>query len=252
MSTFTYQNHTLYYNQIGQGKPLLLLHGNTVSSSFFTPLLPLLSQNYQVILLDFLGNGASEHISEWPSDLWYEWSKQAIALCEHLQLKEVFVLGCSGGALVAINLALEKPALVKALIADSFEGIVANPETTEQIRMGREFAKQNKEFCSLLETMHGEDYMDVFNADTLSIIQHAKQVGRFFHKDIQDLEVPLLLMGSAQDEMFPPHHYQNLFDDICAKSKFASYHIFETGNHPSLFSNTEDFIRRCDLFFENI
>ena len=40
-------------------------------------------------------------------------------------------IGCSGGAIAAINLALETPELVNAVVADSFEGLVANAEIVQ-------------------------------------------------------------------------------------------------------------------------
>ena len=56
MSYFTYQGKELFYQEAGQGEPCLFLHGNTASSRMFTFLLPLYTQHFRVILLDFLGN----------------------------------------------------------------------------------------------------------------------------------------------------------------------------------------------------
>ena len=81
-----------------------------------------------------------------------------IALCDHLNLSKVDLIGCSGGALVAINAALENPERIDAMVADSFEGIKANASITEQIYIGRNYAKQNEGFCSMLKMMHGDDW----------------------------------------------------------------------------------------------
>ena len=40
-------------------------------------------------------------------------------------------IGCSGGAIAAINLALAPPELVNAVVADSFGGLVANAEIAQ-------------------------------------------------------------------------------------------------------------------------
>ena len=63
MSYFTYQGKELFYQEAGQGEPCLFLHGNTASSRMFTFLLPLYTQHFRVILLDFLGNGKSQRPS---------------------------------------------------------------------------------------------------------------------------------------------------------------------------------------------
>ena len=107
--------------------------------------------------MDFLGCGQSDRIDKWPADLWYEWSRQVVALCDELKLSKVKLIGCSGGALAAINAALENPESIECVVSDSFEGMEANAEITEQIRIGRNLAKQNAEFCSVLTAMHGED-----------------------------------------------------------------------------------------------
>lgn len=250
MSYFAYCGKRISYEVCGNGEPLVLLHGNTVSSRFFAPIIPQLSGKYRVITLDFLGCGQSERIETWPADLWYEWSRQVVALCAELGLAKIKLIGCSGGALAAINAALENPELVEAVVADSFEGLEANPAITEQIRMGREFAKQNADFCAMLSAMHGDDWESVMNADTEAVVQHAKKVGTFCHKKIEELQTKLLLTGSAEDKMFPKGHYEELFGAICAKTPMAKAHIFEHGGHPAMMSNTAKFVALCDEFFQ--
>ena len=70
MSYFTYQGKELFYQEAGQGEPCLFLHGNTASSRMFTFLLPLYTQHFRVILLDFLGNGKSQRLDAFPYELW--------------------------------------------------------------------------------------------------------------------------------------------------------------------------------------
>jgi pimeloyl-ACP methyl ester carboxylesterase len=112
MSYFTYQEKKIYYEKTGNGSPIILLHGNTASSKMFMPIIPLLTDNFTVITMDFLGCGKSDRLEDWPADLWYEWGQQVAALCSHLNLRKISVIGCSGGALAAINFALEYPELI--------------------------------------------------------------------------------------------------------------------------------------------
>lgn len=53
MIYFNYKGQNIYYNQVGNGKPILLLHGNTASSKMFEPIIPILSKKYKVIYMDF-------------------------------------------------------------------------------------------------------------------------------------------------------------------------------------------------------
>ncbi len=193
---FRYKDKKIYYEESGDGSPLILLHGNTSCGKMFDPIVPAFALKYRVIVPDFLGNGRSERIEKWPSDLWFRWAKQVKALCDHLGLKKVKLIGSSGGALAAINAALEYPELVESFIADSFEGLQADPGITEQIRNGRAQAKTFGGFTEYLQTLHGDDWEQVFDADTAAVLRHAEQIGDFFHKPVAELKVPMLLTGS--------------------------------------------------------
>ena len=241
MSYFAYSGHRIYYESYGAGKPLILLHGNTASCRMFDPILPLLTGKYQVIMMDFLGCGQSDHLASWPCDLWYEWAKQVRALCEHLGLGEVYLAGASGGALAAINAALEFPQFVRAVVADSFAGISADPVVTKDIQAERARAKKIEGFCAYLRSIHGEDWEQVFDADTDAVVRHAREIKAYFHQPLSELRVPLLLTGSEEDEMFPPGHYQRLFREICQESSMAYALIFPHGGHPAMINNGKEF-----------
>ena len=251
MSYFPYGRHQIYVESHGAGKPLILLHGNTASSRMFDPIIPILAEQYRVIILDFLGCGRSDHLPSWPSDLWYEWARQVRALCEHLGLSEIYLVGTSGGALAAINAAMEYPQLVRAAAADSFAGVSADPAVTQDIRAGRAQAKHIEGFCSYLRSIHGEDWEQVFDADTDAIVRHAREISAYFHHPLSELRVPLLLTGSEEDEMFPPGHYQRLFQKICQETDRAEKHIFPHGGHPAMMSSMEEFAALLDRFIES-
>lgn len=250
MAKFNYMNKKINYEINGTGSPLIILHGNTASSKMFYSAISAFKEKYQVITMDFLGCGQSDRISEWPSDLWYDWGEQAAALCNHLGLKSVNVIGCSGGALAAINMALEHPALVKSIIADSFEGLKADKSLTEQIKIGRNYAKQIDGFKLMLMTMHGDDWEEVLDADTDAVIRHAQNIGEFFHKSISELQSKIFLTGSAEDEMFSKGHYDRLFTIISELVPSAKTKIFEHGRHPAMISNLEEFTELAKSFIK--
>lgn len=242
MSYFVYQEKSIYYEKIGNGSPIILLHGNTASSKMFMPIIPLLTDSFTVIIMDFLGCGKSDRLVDWPADLWYEWGLQVAALCHHLNLSRTNVIGCSGGALAAINFALEYPDLTNAVIADSFLGIRADADLTQQIITGRSYAKQTDEFCVMLKDMHGDDWEEVFDADTNALTRHAQEVIEFFHHPLSEIQVKLMLTGSATDEMFPKGHCEKLFGDICAQTRNAKSKLFMQGTHPAMLSNQSEFV----------
>lgn len=249
MSYFKYSDRQVYFEESGEGTPLILLHGNTSCGKMFDPVVPSLASEFRVIVLDFLGNGRSERVEKWPSDLWFDWAQQVKALCDYLGINKVNLIGSSGGALAAINVALEYPELVNAVIADSFEGLEADPCITDQIRTGRAQAKQFEGFVNYLKSLHGDDWESVFDCDTDAVLRHAEEIGSFFHKPVEELSVRMLLTGSLEDDMFPKGHCKGLFERICSKTDKAEAHIFEHGGHPAMLSNMDEFVGIGIQFF---
>ena len=117
MTYFMYQSKRIFYKEIGVGKPLIMLHGDTASSVMFEFLLPLYQENFRVILIDFLGNGKSDRIEKFPENLWITQAEQVIALIEYLKIQKANLIGTSGGAWVAINTALKRPDLIDRVVA---------------------------------------------------------------------------------------------------------------------------------------
>lgn len=71
MALFHFNGNNIYYNEIGTGTPLILLHGNTASSNMFYQIAEKYSLTYKTILIDFLGHGQSDRLDEFPADLWF-------------------------------------------------------------------------------------------------------------------------------------------------------------------------------------
>ena len=70
MAYFPYEGKSVFYEEFGQGSPVLFLHGNTASSRMFELLMPLYAEKFRCILLDFLGNGRSDRVERFSPDLW--------------------------------------------------------------------------------------------------------------------------------------------------------------------------------------
>lgn len=249
MSFFSYHEHHIFFEETGVGLPLLLLHGNTASGRMFAPVVPLFANKYRLITIDFLGCGFSDRLSEWPANLWYEWGEQAAALCDHLGLDKVNIIGSSGGALAAINLALEHPELVHAVVADSFEGEHSLPMVTDALLIGRETSKRDDGVRAFYEMMNGTDWEQVVDADTQAVLAHASQIGTFFRKPLSGLRADILLTGSREDEFCTGDFFEVLFCDMLQKIGHGEKHIFEHGGHPAMLSNAKEYISLCERFF---
>lgn len=254
MSYFQYDKKNVYYTEVGEGTPLLLLHGNTASSNMFMEVVELYKQDFKVILIDFLGHGKSDRLSAFPMDLWYDEAQQVITLLKEKRYKKVSIIGTSGGAIVAINVGLEAPELVDNIIADSFEGEVALPEVTDFLKEDREMSKLREDSRMFYEWMHGDDWEGIVDQDTTAVIRHEQEIKKFFHKELNQLQADILFTGSLEDEfvsMLGTNYFQNCYHQMITKIGHGSMHLFQSGNHPAMLSNQKVFFDISKIFLES-
>lgn len=252
MAYFTYNNKNIYYEDHGEGTPIVFLHGNTASSKMFTPILHHFSEDFRIIVIDFLGHGQSERLSALPADLWYDEAMQVITLLETLQLPKVHLIGSSGGALVAINVALERPNLVDKVVADSFEGECALDAFTENIEMDRIVSKKDPDASMFYRIMHGEDWEAIVDSDTIAIATHAKAIKRFFHQPIESLENDILMIGTQQDRCVSTNatFLAETYGAMLQKIGHGTFFIFATGEHPAIISNSDLFCKLVKAYLK--
>ena len=240
MSYFYYQDKKIYYREVGQGKPLIMLHGDAVSSVMFEMLLPLYQEQFHVILIDFLGNGKSDRVDSLPSNLWITQADQVIALIEHLKLKKVNVLGTSGGAWAAINTALKRPELVNKVIADSFDGRSLDDSFVEELLKERTFAKQDVDGREFYEWCQGDDWEVVVDLNTQALVECATKKEALFIKPLETLKVPILFIGSQQDDMCRKDMYLE-YKEMSKLVEDGTIYMFDSGAHPAIVSSAEQF-----------
>ena len=111
----------LFYEIHGTGEPLLLIHGLGSSSRDWEYQLPAFTEHYQVITCDVRGHGQSAkppgpyNVPMFADDI--------IQLMQALDIAPAHVLGISMGGMIAYQLAVDHPEMVKSLIA-----VNCNPE----------------------------------------------------------------------------------------------------------------------------
>lgn len=238
MSFFKYRGQSVFYKEYGTGSPLIFLHGNTASSKMFELLMPLYAEKFRCILIDFLGNGKSDRVAKFSPDMWYDEALQTIALVEHLQCEKANLIGTSGGAWAAVNAALERPDLFHTVTADSFDGRALNDRFSEKLLSERTTAKANPESRQFYEWCQGTDWETVVGLDTEALLRCAEEKRPLFHKPLEEMKVPLLLMGSRADEMCR-ENLEREYKEIAALIPRAAIQIFERGGHPAILTNAE-------------
>jgi len=104
----------LFYRITGEGPPLLLLHGGYSDHHAFDGVAPILAKSHRVIAVDSRGHGASGDVQ---GPYTYQLLTQDIlALMEYLHLPQADIVGWSDGAVVALQMAIDEPAMVRRAI----------------------------------------------------------------------------------------------------------------------------------------
>lgn len=121
---------------VGEGEPLLLLHGFTGSSDNWLPFFSELSAHFRVIAPDLLGHGRTGA----PADA-KRYSMEAAAadleaLLLNLDAVPAHVLGYSMGGRLALYLAVTRPHLVRTLLLESASPGLETDAERQQRREG--------------------------------------------------------------------------------------------------------------------
>ncbi len=103
----------LYYERTGEGRPLLLLHGNGESHEIFDRLAADLCADHEVYAIDSRGQGGSAT----PKEFHYvDMAKDVICFTQALGLSKPVLCGFSDGAIAALMAASEQSGLFSALV----------------------------------------------------------------------------------------------------------------------------------------
>lgn len=112
------QNVQLYYEQVGdwqsERETVLLLHGLGSSSRDWEYQIEALARDYKVLMVDLRGHGKSDK-PNMPYDIPL-FAEDIAAMLAALQLRAIHVIGHSMGGMVAFQLTLDHPHLVKSLV----------------------------------------------------------------------------------------------------------------------------------------
>jgi pimeloyl-ACP methyl ester carboxylesterase len=156
----------IYYEEQGQGRPLVLLHGGILKGDSWKPYLPTFARHYRVIMPDTRGHGHTDNpTGEMSFRLLAE---DVVALVRTLRLEKPVICGYSDGGQVALEIGMRYPDLAQALIIGC-----AYPELTDGSRvwvksvLGDEtspevdfdkFERDDPGFATFLQETHGENW----------------------------------------------------------------------------------------------
>jgi pimeloyl-ACP methyl ester carboxylesterase len=195
----------MYYEEAGQGEPLVLLHGAlgavgpTVTSSW-AALQPALAAHFRTYSLEYRGHGRTTNPCGRLS--YAQIADDITRFTERLQLAPVHVAGFSDGATLGLVLGMTRPDLLRSLVA-----VGANYRIDDQLRRTLGFfdaaalERDHPELTAELARRHDAHHYPGYWRDLVrQIVANVEAELTWSEDDLRRISVPtLLIMGEADE-----------------------------------------------------
>lgn len=212
---------------MGQGYPLVLLHGNGEDSSYWKAQIPEFTRFYRVIAVDSRGHGCSERGK--PVLSFKQMAEDLKQVLEARGIRRAHIVGFSDGGNVAIQFALTYPEYVDHLILNGaniemFRGVQTHTQLSTMLQYG---------ICSLLGRFSKKVAK---KRDILGLMIHSYGVSM---EDLSRLSMPTLMIVGEHD-MIRASQTQKMAAQIpnCQVEVFRDGDHFVAARQPSRFNRT--------------
>lgn len=109
----TVNNMDIYYEVVGSGEPLVMVHGNGETHEIFDKAAERLSKHFTCYLLDSRGHGRSQKVTQYH---YADMAQDVYQFIQALHLENVTYYGFSDGGIIGLLLASGHPGLLKKMI----------------------------------------------------------------------------------------------------------------------------------------
>jgi pimeloyl-ACP methyl ester carboxylesterase len=216
----TIGGHKIAYKRVGEGEPLLLIHGITTSSFIWRNIQPGLSKNYDTIAVDLLGCGQSS--KDLSTD--YSIKNQASILAElvqKLELDQVHIVGHDIGGGIAQIMAVNFPHILQDIVLINTIGYnywPVQPITTMRTPIFRQLAMMSLDMGMLQKLIRKglykkESYTEEFRSLVWEEMANKKRRKSFLHfakclnnqhlmeiaSELKKIKLPVLIIRGEGD-----------------------------------------------------
>lgn len=132
---FTDSSPKIFYKKVGNGKPLILLHGNKENHTIFNKLIDALKDKFTIYALDSRGHGKSDSARTFH---YHDMADDVLRLIDELKLINPCFYGFSDGGIVGIICAIKKPYIFEKMILSGAN--ITTKGLKPAIRLGMKFS----------------------------------------------------------------------------------------------------------------
>lgn len=226
----------------GAGPGLMMLHGTAGNGeTHLGPLAARLAERGTVVRPDFAGSGATRDAGG-PLTV-EDLAAQALAAADAAGLDRFHLLGFSLGAVVAVQIAADRPERVRSLVALGGFASARDSRLRMMLTFWRDLIDRDREalvrhwilsgYSPAFLSGHGPDALEHFVALGLATRDWEgvrRQIDLDLAVDIRaaaaEVTAPALVIGCRQDQMVPPAHAR----DLAARIPGAAYAEVDSGH----------------------
>ncbi len=155
----------IYYEEHGQGNPLLLIHGGLLTGNSWKPYLTAFAEHYRVITPDSRGHGRTANPSGKMS--YRLLADDTAALAQALDLHKPLIFGYSDGGQAALEIGIHYPDLPQALVFGGTQlrlsqesltwihSVLSDEQSPDVDPLQLE--RDDPNWAAMLKRIHGED-----------------------------------------------------------------------------------------------
>jgi len=201
----------IYYEIHGDGEPLVLLHGFTMSHTMWDGWIEDFSKSYKLIIPDLRGHGNSTNPSK---EFTHEESaKDIYGLLELLNIDKFNAMGFSSGAMTLTHMATMDTSRIKAMVLIGSTSFF--PESCREIQRSTSYENTKEGRMNYLKEQHprGEtqirDLLNQFNK-----MGNSYEDMNFTSPYLSTIKSPTLIIHGDRDKFFPVDIPINSFKSI--------------------------------------
>lgn len=201
MATVNNNGIAIYYEVLGAGRPVVLLHGFTASSAqwHYSGLAAELAKEHQVILVDLRGHGRSSKPHDQALYSLDERLSDINAVLDDLGVDQAHLLGYSMGGWLAFGMAARYPERVASLMIGGAHPFAESAQPFYQVS-----GEDPQAFLDALEAFIGETIVDaarplVLQNDLVALVAAAVD-RQDLSEALGEMSIPMLLFVGERDK----------------------------------------------------
>lgn len=221
----------IYYEVVGEGNPLILVHGLSGSTRWWVRNVSALAQHYKIYLVDLPGFGAMRH----PRSRFVlaEATSWLLMWMKAVGISQADFVGHSMGGYICLKIAAHHPQVVHCLVLAAPAGVPSRARSIPGYFFPLLFAIRymTPRFIFIL-------LYDALRAGPLTLIRTAQDLlAQDVREDLERVSVPTLLIWGENDTLVPPTLAQVLHQKIAHSNLL----LLKKAGHVVMYDQAQEF-----------